>query len=112
MKIPVTLTDLSEIAVDGTATQRHSFRSEDAARRVLLVLKGEQARGGLELAAGADLTVTPRAVTLEAESFAAAKAAGYSIDDAALQAAWEQAVPVEVPVEPPVEAPVAPPAGG
>lgn len=106
MLIPVILTDLSELA-DGalseSATPRFTFRVESAARGVLQQLLAEQQQGRLELAAGTSLLLVPRTVTIEAESFDAAAAAGYRIDYTTVQAAWAQSeAAVKAPV---VEAP-------
>jgi hypothetical protein len=94
MNIPVILTDLCELA-DGasleTATVLLTFTGEAAARGQLLQLQAAVAAGTLRRPANTSLLLVPRAETIVADSFAAAKAAGYVIDEAALQAIWEQA---------------------
>lgn len=96
MRIPVTLTDLCELAADApieAATPLLTCTSEPPARALLLHLQHAIAAGTLVRPAGSSLLLLPRAAVIEADSFAAARAAGYVIDDTALQDMWAQANP-------------------
>lgn len=118
MQIPVLLTDLcSGTGPDDPARLVHApLKSEEAARRLLIAAKSEQASGQLILTPGADVFLVPRAATIEAPSFADAQAQGYTIDNEALRATWEaaQVVATPAPIEPPPveaapESPAVPP---
>lgn len=80
MKAPVVLADLVLIAPDGAQTLLLTFTTEDACRRVLVAIKGEQGAKALVLPEGADVGVVPRAASVEVESLAAANAAGFKVD--------------------------------
>jgi hypothetical protein len=84
MKAPVILSDLVLIAPDGAQTPLLTFTSEDAGRRVLVAIKGEQGRQAVVLADGGDVGLVPRPATIEVASIDAATAAGHAIDHAVL----------------------------
>lgn len=88
MKIPVILADLVFVQPDGTVTPVATFRTDAAARRILLALKSEQGAGTLELAAGGDVGVLPRPDVVEADDLAAARSAGYVVNEGTLREIW------------------------
>lgn len=114
MRIPVTLIDLCTLAADAPAEAAVpvlTFTAEPSARSLMLTLQSDVQAGRLVVPTGSAFLLQPRADTIEAASFEAATAAGYTIDYAALQATWAQAQPVEVapaPVEEPALADPAP----